>query len=77
MSPAGHVDDALQSTSKAQFISDAQLCQAQVMSEVIAHKRGTELGFCCLQPVLFVSAESIPCSCGSLPRLVTLLCQQQ
>lgn len=39
MSPAGHVDDALQHTSKAQFVCDAQLCQAQIMPEVIAQAR--------------------------------------
>ena len=76
MSPAGHVEDALQSTSKAQFMSDAQLCQTQVMSEVIAKARH-RAWILLFATRLFVPAESVPCSCGSLPILVTVLCQQQ
>ena len=76
MTPAGHINDALQYTSKAQFMSDAKLCQAQMMPEVIAQAR-YRAWFCCVQHLLFIPAESIPCSCGSLPRPVTVLCQQQ
>lgn len=81
MSPAGHVDghvdDALQHTSKAHFMSPAQLCQAQITPEVIAQARQRAWILLSATCSVQMPAESIPCSCGSLPRLVTVLCQQQ
>ncbi len=75
LSHAGHVDDALQYTSNAQFVSDEKGLRGLMRKDY--SEQGTELGFCFLSHVMFMPAESIPCSCGSLPRLIAVLCQQQ
>lgn len=77
MSPAGHADDALQYISKAQFMSDVHLCHAQIMLKDIAQAKQRAWILLSVKRSVQMPAESIPCSCGSLPRLVAVLCQQQ